>query len=142
MGFFDRTLELWKGYVIACVYCLKSEEAALVKFIESKHYPSRFHIILYIVEDTEWNKAIYPMNVMRNVAIEKVKTTHFLVLDMDEWIVESLESEIAKLPSNLMKAEDVAIVVPLVIMNALMVTPRCCSLESCVEMYSLSLHSL
>ena len=134
MGFFDRTLQLWKGYVIACVYCLKSEEEALVEFIQSKHYPSRFHIILYIVEDTEWNASTYPMNAMRNVAIEKVKTTHFLVLDMDEWFVDSLETEIASLPSSIMEAEDVAIVVPLVIMNVLIITPRCCSLEECVQM--------
>ena len=134
MGFFDRTLQLWKGYVIACVYCLKSEEESLIQFIESKHYPSRFHIILYIVEDTEWNASIYPMNAMRNIAIEKVKTTHYLVLDMDEWFIDSLESEIATLPSSIMEAEDVAIVVPLVIMNTLVLTPRCCSLDSCVQM--------
>ena len=71
---------------------------------------------------------------MRNIAIEKVKTTHYLVLDMDEWFIDSLESEIATLPSSIMEAEDVAIVVPLVIMNTLVLTPRCCSLDSCVQM--------
>lgn len=49
-------------------------------------------------------------------------------------VIDSLESEIATLPSSIMEAEDVAIVVPLVIMNTLVLTPRCCSLDSCVQM--------
>ncbi|KNB45586.1 glycosyl transferase [Blastocystis sp. subtype 4] len=55
---------------------------------------------------------------------------------MDEWFIDSLESEIATLPSSIMEAEDVAIVVPLVIMNTLVLTPRCCSLDSCVQIDS------
>ena len=134
MGFFDRTLRLWNGFVIASVYCLKSEEESLIQFIESKHYPSRFHIIRYIVEDTEWNVSIYPMNVLRNEGIKRVTTTHYLVLDMDEWIVDSLESEISTLPSSIMEAEDVAIVIPLIMLNVNRITPYCCSLEECVKM--------
>ena len=134
MGFFDRTLRLWNGFVIASVYCLKSEEESLIQFIESKHYPSRFHIILYIVEDTEWNVSIYPMNVLRNEGIKRVTTTHYLVLDMDEWFIDSLESEISTLPSSIMEAEDVAIVIPLIMLNVNRITPYCCSLKECVKM--------
>lgn len=134
MSFFDRTLRLWSGFVIVSVYCLKSEEESLIQFIQSKHYPSRFHIILHIVEDTEWNASTYPMNVLRNEAIQRVKTTHYLVLDMDEWIIDSLESEIALIPSNIMEAENVAIVIPLVMLNVNRITPHCCSLEECVKL--------
>ena len=134
MRFFDRTLELWSGYVIASVYCLKSEEESLIQFIQSRHYPSRFHILLFIVEDTEWSVSVYPMNVLRNEGIRRVKTTHYLVLDMDEWIVGSLESEIASIPSSIMKSERVAIVIPLIMLNVNRITPYCCSFEECVKM--------
>ena len=74
------------------------------------------------------------MNVLRNEGIKRVTTTHYLVLDMDEWIVDSLESEINTLPSSIMEAEDVAIVIPLIMLNVNRITPYCCSLKECVKM--------
>ena len=134
MSFFDRTLKMWSGYVIVSVYCLETEEKSLIHYIRRKKYPTRLHIILYVVENTEWNAAIYPMNILRNEAIKRVKTTHYLMLDMDEWIIDSLESEIASIPSSIMNQDNAAIVIPLIMLNTFLIKKYCCSFQECVRL--------
>lgn len=47
----------------------------------STFYPNRLHITEYIAEDNHE----YPINMLRNLAIEAVKTSHFWLTDMDMW---------------------------------------------------------
>lgn len=45
------------------------------------------HVILHIVRTANLriHKQIFPVNLLRNIGIRHVVTSHFLVLDMDVW---------------------------------------------------------
>lgn len=84
-----------------CVTIFTNEEEydSIKQTIQSGDYPSRLHLILYIVKDGSKDcvyslkgdelvcvpQKIYPINRLRNIAITNVKTSHFIVLDMDMW---------------------------------------------------------
>ena len=50
------------------------------KFVESNEFSSRFQII--VMEDFSGH---YPINKLRNAAINQVKTSHFFLTDIDLW---------------------------------------------------------
>lgn len=86
-------------YYCVTVFTNEEEVQSLKKQIRSSDYPSRLHIILYIVKDRSKDcvhslvegkmmcvlQKVYPINRLRNIAISNVKTTHFIVFDMDMW---------------------------------------------------------
>ena len=54
------------------------EETSLKKMIASSFFPSRVEIIPHIISGDG-----FPINTLRNIAINNVHTTHFLVADID-----------------------------------------------------------
>ena len=56
--------------------------------------------------------APYPINVLRNRAIREVRTTHYVVLDVDLWPSASLRDEVLSLPTALLARKYAAIVLP------------------------------
>lgn len=59
-----------------------NEKDAVVEKVKSLQLPSRVTIVLMITKDN-CNK--FYVNKLRNIAITSIRTTHFLVLDMDLW---------------------------------------------------------
>jgi hypothetical protein len=39
----------------------------------------------YLRKCEDYSEPIYPINRLRNIAIQNIRTTHFLVVDMDMW---------------------------------------------------------
>ena len=62
--------------------CVKNEEEMQLveKFIENSAFSSRFQIT--VMEDFSEH---YPINKLRNAAINQVKTSHFFLTDIDLW---------------------------------------------------------
>ena len=62
--------------------CVKNEEEMQLveKFIENSAFSSRFQIT--VMEDFSGH---YPINKLRNAAINQVKTSHFFLTDIDLW---------------------------------------------------------
>ena len=60
--------------------CIRSEEERdqLQSFLEKAAFPSRFVVVPHL--DTSGR---YPINKLRNLAIEKVTTSHYLMTDID-----------------------------------------------------------
>ena len=72
---------------------------SIQEVIQSSHFPSRLQLLLYVhtgsvdcVYKQDENgsvrcisQIIFPINRLRNLAIDNVKTTHFVVFDMDMW---------------------------------------------------------
>lgn len=67
-------------------------------FIRQQRFPDRLHLILYLVQSNETTcvyhqaeelhcekETVYPLNRLRNIAIQNIQTTHFIVFDMDMW---------------------------------------------------------
>ena len=63
------------------MFITRTNEKDYRQAMSSNTYPDRLHITEFIAED---NKN-YPINMLRNLAIEAVKTSHFWLADMDMW---------------------------------------------------------
>ena len=60
-----------------------TEETSTIFYgvLDTLSLPSRIQIIPYLVQ----NDTTYPINKLRNIAIDHVNTTHFWLADMDMW---------------------------------------------------------
>lgn len=56
----------------------KEEEQTLNGMIKSAAFPSRVRVIPYIAENEK-----FPINTLRNLAMDSVRTTHVLITDLD-----------------------------------------------------------
>ena len=63
------------------MFLLQSERKAYEKALSSAQLENRVHITIFTSE----NNKEYPINKLRNIAIESVKTSHFWLADMDMW---------------------------------------------------------
>ena len=65
---------------------------------------------------------IYPVNILRNIGIAAVETSHFLVADVDTWpsgrimlmssFLETLYQNLLKLPKTRLEQDNLAVVLP------------------------------
>jgi len=77
-----------------------SNLTSILHQIELLHFPSRVLLTLYIplhpshdsiitcrADNTcqRRKETIFPLNRLRNISLRRVKTTHFLLIDMDSW---------------------------------------------------------
>ena len=91
-------------------------------------------LILYIPSIECYSYKNYPINQLRNAAISQVRTTHFIMLDMDAWPASNLEEEIARLPLDVMKNPKAVVILPIFFFNPNMPSLRACrSIMSCTR---------
>ena len=108
--YIPHLLERWEGYsqcygfsgspLSIAVFVHLQELNATTSYIRSSLFPSRLHLLLYVVDVTEkpdcvilrqsnngtcQMKSVYPINRLRNIAIKDVTTSHFILFDMDVW---------------------------------------------------------
>ena len=65
------------------MHTLSQNENYAIRFINSHHFPKRLTFILYLVDSLHPHYTTFPINILRNLAIQNIRTTHFLILDMD-----------------------------------------------------------
>ena len=117
---------------------LQSEQKAYEKALSSAQLENRVHITLFTSES---NKE-YPINKLRNIAIENVKTSHFWLADMDMWpscmsfvyslFLVGLREALMDLPREQLEREDLAVIVPAFELSS---GRNCGSFEVCGKMY-------
>ena len=74
-------LDRWGGPISVAVHCHPSHAEDILSFFKSQpSLPSR--LIVTLVTNSEES---YPINRLRNTAIEAAPTSHFMVFDMDVW---------------------------------------------------------
>lgn len=108
--YIPHLLARWKGNgmnasliprpISIAVFVDVAELPRIHSFIQSSSFPSRLLLTLYIALNQSHDCAmfrgyfgrlsckqqfIYPINRLRNLAIKRVETSHFLMLDMDTW---------------------------------------------------------
>ena len=69
--------------IVLVIYATSSQEIHLVRYISSHYIPKRVTILFYLVSRYQKSSSIFPINRLRNLAIRNIRTTHFLILDMD-----------------------------------------------------------
>lgn len=80
--FLPYLLERWEGDFVITLQTKRRHVSTVSTEIRSLHLPPRVIIIIKPVKDT--TQSFY-INLLRNIAILTIRTTHFLVLDMDMW---------------------------------------------------------
>lgn len=88
-------IQQWKGYilflsivipspVIFVIYIsTKSEASAVTQFLLAKDFSEQVQIYTYEGKEGCFDNEHFPINKLRNMAIQYVQTTHYIVLDMD-----------------------------------------------------------
>ena len=69
--------------IVLVIYATSSQEIHLVRYISTHHIPKRVTILFYLVSRYQKSSSVFPINRLRNLAIRNIRTTHFLILDMD-----------------------------------------------------------
>ena len=77
--------ERWSGFLIATIKVNADTVANATQTLADLRLPPKFTVILYIVEPQDLYFHDFPVNLLRNIGIRNVRTTHFLMLDMDMW---------------------------------------------------------
>ena len=93
-------------------------------------------IIVYTPSTFCYGYEHYPINFLRNTAISQVRTSHFLMLDMDAWPSGNLEEEIAKLSQNVLLNPKAVVILPIFFLNPYIpALSRCRNILSCTREY-------
>ncbi|KAK8803461.1 hypothetical protein WA158_001155 [Blastocystis sp. Blastoise] len=100
--------ERWIGNIAIAVYCPEEKRQMIEETLSLLQLPSRVKIILHIPKDPK----IYPINLLRNIAIEGIETSHFWVADMDMWPNWDLYQTLSGLPRKFLADDSLAVIVP------------------------------
>ena len=79
-------LDRWKGHYCIVMYCkLREVKSAIQEYLYFS--PSnRITILFYSFYPDNMYANDFPVNLLRNVGIRQVETSHFVMLDMDMWV--------------------------------------------------------
>ena len=116
-------------YIIAV--CSMKDRFSLFRNPILSQLRDNVQLILYTPSMECYSYTNYPINLLRNTAISQVRTTHFLMLDMDAWPAYNLEEEIAKLPLDVMTNPKAVVILPIFFFN-----PELYSLQACKSIMS------
>ena len=82
----------------------------LFQTIRSFHLP---HVRVWLLEATKgFDSTHFPVNKLRNLAIENVKTSHYIVLEPSVLLPRNAYQQLLKLPLYLTQKEDAAFLFP------------------------------
>ena len=133
--FLDEHLWRWSSNLVLVLFCKSDEQEFALRYMGERVLPDRLTLILYIV--SKFAK-IFPINLLRNVGIRNVRTTHYVVMDMDMWPIQNLHSEMTKIPLKVLQDRKSAIIIPLLFFDLQQILPNCTSLISCITEYTWS----
>ena len=100
---------------IVLVFYLKEEQVnAFDQYLEKAQgdvCSSRIRFVTYVASKGSFFYSNYPINILRNLGIAHVRTSHFICLDMDMWM-SCKKSLRLKLPSSITSSTRTAVVIP------------------------------
>ena len=130
--FLDEHLWRWSSNLVLVLFCKNDEQESTLGYMGERVLPDRLTLILYIV--SKFAK-VFPINLLRNIGIKNVRTTHYVVMDMDMWPIQNLHSEMTKIPLRILQDPKSAIIIPLLFFDLQQILPNCTSLISCITEY-------
>ena len=125
-----QILSRWPGRYVIVISTSKSKLRETLKRLGSIHLPERVTTLVYTVQSS-----VFPINLLRNLGIRNIQTSHFMVLDMDLMLSRNMYAELKRLPDWLKASEKSAILVPLFFLNRTRILPYCVELEDCLPMW-------
>ena len=126
------------------IYCSDSELTSSVTTYLASNPPARVTALFYSHGRKNVYAKDFPVNLLRNVGIRAVRTSHFLVLDMDMWPsragartasrLDNLYQELARLPLTMLDSTRAAVIVPAFFLKREEILSKCSSVLSCAEL--------
>ena len=65
------------------------EEKAIIDYLREHYIPKRLTLLIYLVSPRNPQYKTFPVNMLRNLAIRNVRTSHYMIMDMDMWPTRS-----------------------------------------------------
>ena len=91
------------------VYLKSQQEVEQLQLLLQKYsLPESISLSQYVTD----NPTEYPYNRLRNIALSKVVTSHFWVMDMDMWPCDHLYESLHALDSRFLADDRLAVIVP------------------------------
>lgn len=123
-----QLLYRWEGPLVLVINGRADREGEMITYINSHYLPSRLTVILYLIPIGE--KVAFPVNMLRNLAIRNIETTHYQILDMDLMPTTNTYSEMMKLPVSLRSGHN-AVILPVFFYDRKAMLARCKDISSC-----------
>ena len=80
--------------IVFAIHLLEDQVVEFENALQSEKYKilceDRIRIVTYVAEKDSFFYSNYPINILRNLGIRHVQTSHFILLDMDMWMSSSL----------------------------------------------------
>ena len=85
--------ELTYRPIVFAIHLLEDQVVDFESALLSEKYEilreDRIRIVTYVAEKDSFFYSNYPINILRNLGIRHVRTSHFILLDMDMWMSSS-----------------------------------------------------
>ena len=65
------------------------EEKAIIDYLREHYIPKRLTLLIYLVSPRNPQYRTFPVNMLRSLAIRNVRTSHYMIMDMDMWPTRS-----------------------------------------------------
>ena len=124
-----QLLSRWSGRFVLVISTSMDTQQKAVGLLGFIYLPDRVTTLVYSVQSSE-----FPSNLLRNLGIRNVETSHFIVLDMDLMLSRNLLSELKKLPTFLKESNNSAVIIPLFFLSRDKILPYCSLLEDCLPL--------
>lgn len=76
-------LSLFSRPLCVAIVVKENSLSTIEQSIVDLKLPSYYTVILYVIKQRSEYNTFFPINLLRNVAIRAIRTSHFLVMDMD-----------------------------------------------------------
>jgi hypothetical protein len=107
----QRHCELWKGPISVAVLTGKSSAEMITERLTSLGCQD---VTVSVLHEQDYSNGDYPVNTLRNLAIQKVQTTHLVYVDVDFWLSANLNDilQMNSLRQHLSQDSKLAVVLP------------------------------
>ena len=135
--------------IVLVIYATSTEEVHLVRYISTHFIPKRVTILFYLVSRYLKTSTVFPINRLRNLAIRNIRTTHFLILDMDLRLscshysrfsffsIVNTYKEVLSLPQFIYQSNRSAVILPVFFYKGKQILAHCTTTEACAYLYSM-----
>ena len=125
-----QILSRWPGRYVIVISTSAKKQQETIQMIGSIHIPDRVTTIVYTT-----TSSVFPINLLRNLGIRNIQTSHFMILDMDLMLSSNMYSELQRLPKWLKRSSRSVIMIPLFFLSRSKILQYCAQLEDCLPLY-------
>ena len=124
----SHLLSRWPGPLVVTFFSSFREQSVLLDFVRNNVLPERLTLLFYFVKSSD-NQ--FPINYLRTLGIYNIRSTHFIVLDIDLSITSNLYSETKRIPSSVMRDRKAAVILPVFFYHRKEIIKRCSTYHDC-----------